>query len=77
MSYEYRLVFDDAASAQLVIDSLKSSDACVKAQAQEVCLKDRGLQTLAEYDARLTKESDRALWLKINLGPTNLYNELQ
>ncbi|RQR42334.1 hypothetical protein DIE22_02060 [Burkholderia sp. Bp9142] len=77
MSYEYRLVFDDAASAQLVIDSLKSSDACVKAQAQEVCLKDRDLQTLAEYDARLTKESDRALRLEVNFRSPNLYNLVQ
>ncbi|WP_454722736.1 MULTISPECIES: hypothetical protein [Cupriavidus] len=77
MSYEYRLVFDDAASAQLVIDSLKSSGACVKAQAQEVCLKDRDLQTLAGYDARLTKESDRVLWLEVNFRSPNLYNLVQ
>jgi len=30
MSYEYRLVFDDASLMQDVIDSLKSSDACIK-----------------------------------------------
>ncbi|WP_071769659.1 hypothetical protein [Burkholderia ubonensis] len=74
MSYEYRLVFDDAASAQHVMDSLKSSDACVKVQALEVCLKDRELQTLAEYDARLTQEDDRSIWLEVNFRSPNLYN---
>ena len=77
MSYEYRLVFDDAASAQHVMDSLKSNDACIKAQALEVCLKDRELQTLAEYDARLIQEGDRSLWLEVNFRSLNLYNLVQ
>ena len=77
MSYEYRLVFDDTTSAQHVMDSLKSSDACVKAQALEVCLKDQELQTLAAYDVRLTQESDRSLWLEVNFRSLNLCNLVQ
>lgn len=38
MSREYKLVFDDSDVVWHVIDSLKSSDACIKAQAQGVCL---------------------------------------
>lgn len=77
MSYEYRLVFDDADSVQHVIDLLKSSDACIKTQVQGVCLKDRELQTLAEYDVRLTKENDRSLWLEVNFKSLNLYNSVR
>lgn len=47
MSREYKLVFDDSDVVWHVVDSLKSSDACIKAQAQGVCLKNRELQALA------------------------------
>lgn len=77
MSYECRLVFDDADSVQYVINSLKSSDACIKTQEQGVCLKDRELQTLAEYDVRLIQENDRSLWLEVNFRSLNLYNLMQ
>ncbi|MBR8060216.1 hypothetical protein [Burkholderia dolosa] len=77
MSYEYRLVFEDADLVQHVIDSLKSSDACIKAQAQGVCLKDRELQTQAEYDVRLTQDGDRSVWLEVNFRSVTLYNLMQ
>ncbi|MGU7773980.1 hypothetical protein ACV229_27845 [Burkholderia sp. MR1-5-21] len=77
MSYEYRLIFDNAASGQHVMDSLKSSDACVKVQAQEILLKGREMQALAEYDARLLKEGDLSLWMDVNFKSLNLYNLVQ
>jgi hypothetical protein len=77
MSYEYRLVFDDGASAQDALDALRSSDACVKSHEQDVCLKDRELSTLAEYDVRLTRENEQLLWLEINFRSLNLYHLVQ
>jgi hypothetical protein len=77
MSYEYRLVFDDGDSAQHAIDALRLSDACVRSHAQDVYLKDQGLNTLAEYDVRLMREGDQSLWLEINFRSINLYNLVQ
>lgn len=73
MSYEYRLVFDGTILAQDVIKSLILSEACVKAQAREVYLKDQELKTPAEYDARLIQEGDQSIWMEINLKSVNLY----
>lgn len=77
MSYEYRLVFVDSTSAQHVMDVLKASAACSKAQGPEVCLKDRDLKTLADYDVRLTKEDEKSLWLEVNFRSSDLYRLLQ
>ncbi|MGJ7535944.1 MULTISPECIES: hypothetical protein [unclassified Variovorax] len=74
MSYEYRLVFDDEFLMQRVIDSLKSSDAYIKSQEQEICLKDRLLQSAAEYDARLILESNFSMWLEVNFRSMKLYD---
>ncbi|SIO72264.1 hypothetical protein SAMN05444172_8654 [Burkholderia sp. GAS332] len=77
MSYEYRLVFVDTSSAQQVMDVLKASAACVKAQGREVCLKDRDLKALSDYDIRLTKEDEKSLWLEVNFRSPDLYRLLQ
>ncbi|MGJ7607412.1 hypothetical protein ACSFA7_23965 [Variovorax sp. LT1R20] len=73
MSYEYRLVFDDAILAPNVMKSLILSEACVKVQAREVYLKDKELQTPSEYDARLIQEGDQSIWMELNLKSRNLY----
>jgi ribosomal protein S6 len=77
MSYEYRLLFADASSAQQVTDVLKASAACVTAQGREVCLKDWGLKTFADYDIKLTKEDEKTLWLEVNFRSRDLYRLLQ
>ncbi|WP_080419204.1 hypothetical protein [Burkholderia ubonensis] len=77
MSRQYKLVFGDSDVMWHVIDSLKSSDACIKAQAQGVCLKNRELQTLAEYDVRLIQDGDRSVWLEVNFRSPNLCNLMQ
>jgi hypothetical protein len=77
MSYEYRLIFDHTASLEDVMDLLKSSDACVRAEKFEIYLKDLELKTLAEYDAKLTQDSDQSLWLEVNFKSINLYNLIQ
>jgi len=73
MSYEYRLLLDSTISAQHFMNSLMVSEACVKAQAREVYLKDQELQTPAEYDARLIQEGNQSIWMEINLKSVNLY----
>jgi hypothetical protein len=77
MSYEYKLVFDDAVLVERVMQSLKLSDSCTKKQVQEVYLKDKELKTTAEYDAKLSQETDKSIWLEINFKSPNLYKLLQ
>jgi len=72
MSYEYRLVFPDSTSANRAMEALMASAACVGAQCDRVLLKDRQLNTLAEYDIRLTKEGQNSLWLEVNFRSVDL-----
>ncbi len=44
------------------IDSLKSSEACVKAREREIYLKDQFLKTVAEYDARLIWKGEKKIF---------------
>jgi len=77
MSYEYRLIFNDASSARHVMDVLKASTAYVKGQGQEICLKDIELKSSADYDARLIEEDETSFWLEVNFRSPSLYRLLQ
>ncbi|MBQ4770898.1 hypothetical protein [Pectobacterium versatile] len=73
MSYEYRLVFDDASAAQDVMSTIKHSETCIRAENGDVYLKDTSLNNRAEYDVRLTHEDDGSLWLQVNVKSVDLY----
>ncbi|MEN4920065.1 hypothetical protein ABE485_15435 [Achromobacter spanius] len=73
MSYEYRLMLSGSGSAQRVLERLKASEACSEAGRDEVCLKDRRLNTLAAYDMRLMNEDGRSLWLEVNFRSAELF----
>ncbi|WP_174869102.1 hypothetical protein [Pectobacterium polaris] len=73
MSYEYKLVFDDASIAQQVISTIKRSETCVRAENGDVYLKDKSLNNRAEYDVRLIDEDDGSLWLQVNVKSVDLY----
>ncbi|MBX8514912.1 hypothetical protein K5D69_09415 [Pseudomonas cichorii] len=77
MSYEYRLVFDDATTAQHVIGVVEASSACIRAESGDVYLKDKFLNSRAEYDARLTYEGKTSLWLQVNFKSMDLYALVQ
>ncbi|MCU7648280.1 hypothetical protein [Pseudomonas piscis] len=65
MSYEYRLVFDEPLGARQVLDKLRGSADCVQTAEQVVEFKDPDLGSSADYDLRLTFESDQALWIEL------------
>ncbi|RJL23718.1 hypothetical protein [Pectobacterium polaris] len=73
MSYEYKLVFDDASTAQHVISTIKRSEACIRAENGDIYLKDKSLNNRAEYDVRLIDEDDGSLWLQVNVKSVDLY----
>lgn len=77
MSYEYRLMFGDSCLMQCVIGSLKSSDACIKVEGREIYLKDQLLQSVAQYDAKLTLEGDLSVWLEVHFRSMGLYDLFQ
>jgi antitoxin component YwqK of YwqJK toxin-antitoxin module len=77
MGHEYRLIFDNASLMSSFIDSLKSSEACIKAREREVYLKDQFLKTVAEYDAKLILEGDFSIWLEVNFRSMELYELVQ
>ncbi|MCA6965539.1 hypothetical protein ACI51Z_02340 [Pectobacterium carotovorum] len=70
MSYEYKLVFDDASAAQDVMRTIKRSETCIRAENGDVYLKDKSLNNCAEYDVRLIHEDDgsRGFRLTLNLS---------
>ena len=73
MSYEYRLIFADASTAQRLMEELKTSDACVGTLEDDVSLKDRGLGSAAKYDVRLKCEDAKSIWLEVNFRSPSLY----
>ncbi|MFJ2480762.1 hypothetical protein ACIOWE_10840 [Pseudomonas sp. NPDC087598] len=73
MSYEYKLVLDDSSTAQLVIDVIKSSSACIYAEDGDFYLKDHSLNSSSTYDARLIYVDDGSLWLQVNFQSAELY----
>ncbi|WP_323611572.1 hypothetical protein [Pectobacterium versatile] len=73
MSYEYRLVFDDASAAQDVMSTIKHSETCIRAENGDIYLKDTSLNNRAEYDIRLTHEDDGSLWLQVNVKSVDFY----
>ncbi|MEQ9773326.1 hypothetical protein ABRQ03_21085 [Pectobacterium jejuense] len=73
MSYEYKLVFDDASIAQQVISTIERSEACIRAENGDVYLKDKSLNNRAEYDIRLIDEDDGSPWLQVNVKSVDLY----
>ncbi|MBN3199310.1 hypothetical protein H5A20_11370 [Pectobacterium brasiliense] len=73
MSYEYKLVFDDASTAQHVINTIKRNEACIRAENGDVYLKDKSLANSTEYDVRLIDENDGSLWLQVNVKSVDLY----
>ncbi|GLW39769.1 hypothetical protein Pcaca04_37050 [Pectobacterium carotovorum subsp. carotovorum] len=73
MSYEYKLVFDNASVAQHIMSTIKRSEACIRAENGDVYLKDNSLNNRADYDVRLTDEGDGSLWLQINVKSVDLY----
>ncbi|MFJ5448068.1 hypothetical protein [Pectobacterium carotovorum] len=73
MSYEYKLVFDDASAAQHVMSTIKRSEVCIRAENGDVYLKDKSLNNRAEYDIRLIDEGDASLWLQVNVKSVDLY----
>lgn len=77
MSYEYRLVFDEPLDARQVMDRLRSRADCVRAAEQVVEFKDPGLGSSADYDLRLTCESDHTLWMELLFRTTALYQCLE
>jgi hypothetical protein len=74
MSHEYKLVFLDDLTAQRVMDSLKASESCVRADHEFVYLKDRISITNAVYDARLSYDEGCSLWLEVNFKSLSLYD---
>lgn len=77
MSYEYRLLFDDPHCARQVMQRLRSSADCVRAEEQVVQIKDPALVSGADYDLCLTVESEHALWLELLFKTPALYGWLQ
>ncbi|WP_153787806.1 hypothetical protein [Pseudomonas sp. EMN2] len=73
MSYEYRLVFDDPAALQRVIERLRTSQTHVEESEGVVCLKDQKQSTLAVYDVRLTRLDSLSAWLEVNFRSLELY----
>ncbi|MEQ9914555.1 hypothetical protein [Pectobacterium polaris] len=73
MSYEYKLVFDDASTVQQVISTIKRSEACIRAENGDIYLKEKSLNNRAEYDVRLIDEDDGSLWLQVNVKSVDLY----
>ncbi|WP_350238362.1 hypothetical protein U1R68_18880 [Pectobacterium colocasium] len=73
MSYEYKLVFDDASAAQHVMSMIKRSKACIRAENGDIYLKDKSLSNHADYDVRLIDEGDGSLWLQVNVNSVDLY----
>ncbi|MBA0175377.1 hypothetical protein [Pectobacterium carotovorum] len=73
MSYEYKLVFDNASAAQDVMRTIKRSETCIRAENSDVYLKDKSLNNCAEYDIRLIDEDDGSLWLQVNVKSVDLY----
>ncbi|GKX46874.1 hypothetical protein [Pectobacterium carotovorum] len=73
MSYEYKLVFDNASAAQDVMRTIKRSETCIRAENGDVYLKDKSLNNCAEYDIRLIDEDDGSLWLQVNVKSVDLY----
>ncbi|VVP99300.1 hypothetical protein PS925_02143 [Pseudomonas fluorescens] len=73
MSYEYKLLFDDSFIAQHLIDVVKTSSACVRAEEGDLYLKDYSLNSSGAYDARLINGSDGSLWLQVNFQSAELY----
>ncbi|MBT9264124.1 hypothetical protein KKQ10_04530 [Pseudomonas sp. MG-9] len=76
MSYEYKLVFDDTTSASKVMSEVEGSDACVRVQPGDLYLKDRSLNSSADYDARLIHENESVLWLQVNFKSLSLYQTM-
>lgn len=76
MSYEYRLVFAGATAMRRVMDALAGDAACVAAHGAELWLKDPALCSEADYDVRLMRESERSLWLQVNVRSDHLHARL-
>lgn len=77
MSFECKLIFDDSSTAQHVIDVVKASSACVRAEEGDLYLKDHSLNSSGAYDARLINGGDGSLWLQVNFQSTELYTLLK
>lgn len=77
MSYEYRLLFDDSLDARQVLYKLRGSADCVRATEQVVEFKDPGLGSGADYDLRLTFESDHTLWMELLFRTAALHECLE
>lgn len=77
MSYEFRLVFEDSFSARNVLDSVKTSTACIGAAGECICLKELSVNSEAAYDVRLTLEDSNSLWLEVGFRSPNLYELLK
>ncbi|WP_113626387.1 hypothetical protein [Pectobacterium peruviense] len=77
MSYEYKLVFDDASAVQHAMSTIKRSEACIHAENGDVYLKDKSLNNRADYDIRLIDEDDGSLWLQVNVKSVYLYALVQ
>ncbi len=73
MSYEYKLIFHDSSTAQHVIDVVKASSACVRAEVGDLYLKDLSLNSSRAYDTRLIYGDDKSLWLQVNFQSAELY----
>ncbi|MEX6667490.1 hypothetical protein [Pseudomonas sp. W2-17] len=74
MSHEYRLVFSSDLTAQRIMDSLKASESCVRADQEFLYLKDQNSKTVADYDARLSHDDDSTLWLEVNFKSSALHD---
>lgn len=77
MSYEYRLVFDEPLDVRQVMDQLRGSANCVRAAEQVIEFKDPGLGSRADYDLRLTFESEQTLWMELLFRTAALHECLE
>ncbi len=77
MSYEFRLVFENSLSARHVLDSVKTSTACIGAAGESIYLKELSVKSEATYDVRLTLEDSNSLWLEVGFRSPNLYELLR
>ncbi|NBF09543.1 hypothetical protein [Pseudomonas sp. Fl4BN1] len=77
MGYEYCLVFDEPLDVRQVMHRLRGSADCVRAAEQVVEFKDPGLGSSADYDLRLTFESDHRLWMELLFRTAALHKCLE
>jgi hypothetical protein len=74
MSHEYKMVCSNDLITRRIMEALRLSDFCVRADHEFVYLKDLITRTDADYDARLSHDHPNSLWVEVNFKSLTLYD---